>query len=322
MKKIRIGVLGCAAIAKRSVIPAIKNNSDLFELICIASRSKEKAEEYASLFNCKPVIGYDNIFKENIDALYVPLPTGLHREWITKALENNLHVYAEKSLAMTFEDAVFLTNLAKQKGLALMEGYMFQYHTQHKLVKDYINRHEIGEIRLFSAAFGFPPLSDDNFRYDAQIGGGVIHDAAGYPLRALHFILGNKFDVKSSTLYYDKNKGTETYGSAFLSNGEGIGAQLAFGFDNYYQCNYEIWGSEGKIIVHRAYTPGPDLNPKITIEYQAKDNITIQAENCNHFSEAYKEFHKIINNPKCKERHYNEILLQSNSLSEIKELAL
>ena len=104
--KIKIGVLGCASIAKRSVIPAIKNLSCKFELVAVASRSIDKAEVFASDFNCEAIEGYNNIINLNkIDALYIPLPTGLHKEWVNKALLAGKHVYTEKSIALNLADA-------------------------------------------------------------------------------------------------------------------------------------------------------------------------------------------------------------------------
>ena len=74
--------------------------------------------------------------------------------------------------------------LAKSKGLALMEGYMFRYHAQHKKVFELLDSGVVGEIRQFSASFGFPPLALDNFRYDPEIGGGALMDCAGYTVSA------------------------------------------------------------------------------------------------------------------------------------------
>ncbi|CAF3851232.1 unnamed protein product [Rotaria sp. Silwood1] len=99
-----IGVLGCANIAMRSVIPAIKSITD-FKLIAVASRAKEKAAEYAEKFQCEAIEGYDNLIeRKDIDALYIPLPTGLHLEYVIKALESGKHVIAEKSLGMNYTE--------------------------------------------------------------------------------------------------------------------------------------------------------------------------------------------------------------------------
>lgn len=320
MKKIRIGVMGCAAIAKKSVIPAILALPEQFELVAIASRSSEKAIEFADLFHCKAVTGYDQLLLEDIDAVYVPLPTGLHEEWINKALLAGKHVYAEKSVAASFASAKSMVENAKNNQVALMEGYMFLYHTQHQQVKNLIAEGAIGAIRNFSGAFGFPPLAEGNFRYDAEIGGGALYDAAGYPLRAVHFFMGNDYKVVASTLNIDPQIGTNLYGSAFLKNDSGVGAQIAFGFDHFYQCNYEIWGSKGKITATRAYTPTPDFKPVILLEQQGSIQ-EIEADACSHFLGAMQEFYEVCTGSKSKDSHYDAILLQSESQQLIQEFS-
>ncbi len=317
-KKIRIGILGCANIARRFVIPAIKNLDSCFELVGVASRSADKAAEFAKEFNCNSYVGYDSLVSaENIDALYIPLPTGLHKEWINKALLSGKHVYAEKSISSCYSDAEKMVSNARDVGLALMEGFMFQYHSQHQQVFNLLKRGAIGEIRHFHSSFGFPPLPDDNFRYDQNLGGGVLLDAAGYPLRAAHFILGDSLKVDGATLFNDPKKGSATYGSAFLSNSNGLGASLAFGFDNFYQCSYEIWGAKGKITADRAFTPRPDFSPKIILETNNGTEI-IQAQRDNHFERAFEIFYLIIDKQEKREKHYSDILLQSHSLDLIK----
>lgn len=320
-KIVKIGVLGCAKIARSSFIPAIQSLPDKFELVAVASRSIAKASAFADEFNCKAIEGYENLIHSNIiDALYIPLPTGLHKEWIIKALKAGLHVYAEKSIASKLIDAEKMVSTAKSNDLALMEGYMFQYHSQHQIVLDLLRDGEIGAIRHFTSSFGFPPLGSDNFRYNETIGGGVLLDAAGYSVRAVHFILGSGFEVKGATLYIDPDLKTSIYGSAFLSNSKGIGASVSFGFDNYYQCRYEIWGETGKISAERAFTPKPNDSPKIIIS-KADGSNTIEVEPEDHFVKALKEFHFAIRNSGNRAKHYSEILVQSKSLDQIKDLS-
>ena len=320
-KKISIGVLGCAAIAERSVIPAIKALDSKFELVAIASRTAEKAEKFSQRFSCEPVVGYDNLINRmDIDSLYIPLPTGLHKEWINKALNSGKHIYAEKSIAMNFADAKEMVSNAQNHRVALMEGFMFQYHSQHQIVFDLINAGEIGEIRNFSTKFGFPPLERGNFRYSETLGGGALLDAAGYTVRAAYFILGNDFTIEAATMKRDASLGTNIYGSAFMSNKKGIGASLAFGFDNQYQCMYEIWGQKGKITADRAFTPKDNYSPKIILEKGIETQI-IQAPADNHFEKAFSEFYNIIEDPELRKKHYEDILLQSKSLDAIRTLS-
>lgn len=319
MKKLNIAVMGCAGIAQRSMIPAIKAVPE-WNLVAVASRSKEKAERFAEQFDCEAVVGYENLLnRSDIDAIYMPLPTGLHHEWITKALKAGKHVLAEKSIAYDYASAVEMVNIAKANSLVLMEDFMFQYHSQHQFVFDLLRKGEIGEIRVFRANFAFPPMPKTNFRYDDDIGGGALLDAAGYTVRAVHFILGDKFEVKAANLYIDSETGTNIYGGAFLDNGKGVSAQIAFGMDHYYQCNYEIWGSKGKITADRAFTPKPDFSPLIIVEKQG-ERKEHQMPPDNHFSGSIKEFHQAISTGDV-EKHHHDVLLQSKTLDDIRRLS-
>lgn len=316
MEIVRIGVLGCAAIAERSFIPAIQALSAQFKLVAVASRSLEKAELLAVKFDCEAIEGYNSLIaRTDIDALYIPLPTGLHREYIVKALNSGKHVYAEKSIAMCLADAQEFVDIAKLKGLALMEGYMFRYHNQHKKVFELLNAGAIGELRQFSASFGFPPLKKDNFRYDSILGGGALLDCAGYVVSAALLLVKDDLFVEGASLYYEN--GASIYGSAFLSNKKGIGCAISFGFDNFYQCTYQLWGSNGMIIVPKAFTPKEKEVTKIILKTaMASEEFNIVADN--HFVKALQEFYHIINSSE-KKKHYDEIIKQSNLLEIIEK---
>jgi NDP-hexose-3-ketoreductase len=209
--------------------------------------------------------------------------------------------------------------LAHLKRLVLMEDFMFQYHSQHRFVLEMLRNKEIGDIRVFRASFGFPPFPKGNFRYDDIIGGGALLDAAGYTARAVHFILGDDFVVKAANLFYDREYGTNIYGGAFLVNGKGVSAQLGFGFDHFYQCNYEIWGNKGKITVDRAFTPKPDYSPLIIVEKQG-DRQEYRMDPDNHFAGSIREFHRAITEGDG-EKHYHQVLLQSRTLDDIRSLS-
>lgn len=321
MKKIRIGVLGCANIAHRSVIPAILSLPEKFELVAVASRTLDKATVFAQEFGCEAVAPYESLVERpDIDAVYVPLPTGLHKEWINKALSSGKHVYAEKSIAFSLEDALEMVRNARAHNVSLMEGFMFQYHSQNLKVKEMLTNGAVGDIRHFAGSFGFPPFPDpDNFRYDKEVGGGAIFDACGYPVRAAFFLLGESLKVQGASVYYDTKQGSSLYGSAFLRGENGLGAAVSFGFDNYYQCNYQIWGTKGKLTANRAFTPKADQSTTLTWEHDYKTE-TIECPADNHFVKAMMEFYAIIHDSDRRERHFSEILHQSEALETIVKL--
>ena len=316
MKKLKIGILGCANIAKRSVIPALLTIHE-FELVAIASRTKTKAKEFAAEFGGEAIEGYQNLLdRKDIDAIYMPLPTGLHEEWIIKALDAGKHILVEKSFAMNYDSAQMMVRKAKEKNLLIMENFMFLYHGQHNFVKQLMEDGEIGELRCFRSSFGFPPLANDNFRYNKELGGGALLDAAAYTIRASQLFLGNELTVAASNLNYNHST-VDIFGGAYLKSKTGIFSEVAFGFDNFYQCNYELWGSKGKITAQRAFTPAANFKPTITLEIQGKVfNYEVDAEN--HFVNILHEFKRcIFENDR--DKKYIEILNQSRLLQELKD---
>jgi len=316
MQKIKIGVLGCASIAERSVIPAILS-IPVFELIAVSSRSAEKANKFAQQFNCEAVVGYQNLLnRKDIDVIYIPLPTGLHEEWVLKTLAAGKHILIEKSVASNYVSAKKMVEMARKKGLLLMENFMFLHHQQHQLVKQLIKDGKIGEIRSFRSSFGFPPLSAANFRYQKELGGGALLDAGAYTVRACQFFLGNELKVEAATLNY-LNFEVDIFGGAFLKSANGMFAEIAFGFDNFYQCNYEIWGSKGKITASRAFTPKVDFSPTITLE-QDSEVFDYKVEVDNHFVNILNELIRCLAENDF-ENNYQEILNQSSLLQELKD---
>ena len=317
--KLNIGVLGCANIARRSVIPAILE-LDEFNLVAVASRTQEKASAFAKEFGCEAIEGYDNIVnREDIDAIYLPLPTGIHEEWVLKCLDNGKHLLVEKSFAQDFSSADKMISKAKENNLLVMEDFMFKYHSQQKTILDIYESGKIGELRCFRSSFGFPPFPDqENFRYKKPLGGGALLDSAAYTIKASQMFLENNLQVRAAQLNY-QDRDVDIYGGAFLADDSGLIAEVAFGFDNFYQCNYELWGSKGKLIANKSFTPKAHEKPTITLEVQGNSEI-IELEADNHFIKILKAFSENIQKGSF-ESHYEELLRQSKLLDQVKTLS-
>ena len=319
-RKIRIGVLGCANIAIRTMIPELHRHPD-FELVAIASRNLDKAGPIAQQYGSKAVT-YDRLVEHpGIDAVYVPLPTGLHSEWVTRFLAAGKHVLCEKSLGCSFSEVEQMVALARRNRLLLMENFQFRFHSQHAYVKPLLASGLLGDIRCFRASFGFPPFSDGaaNIRYQKKLGGGALLDAGAYTLKATTFMLGNGFKVKAATLNMSQEFGVDIGGAIYLENGRGLVSETAFGFDNFYQCNYEIWGSKGKLTTKRAFTAPPGFSPEIIIETSEGVEVkTLLADD--HFANLLSHFVSTLRSGDF-ESEYGECLAQSYLIDEVKRCA-
>lgn len=290
---ISIGIMGCANIARRSILPTLMKHPD-FKIAAIASRFAEKAKENAEVYHCIPMSYQQLVVAPEIDAIYIPLPTGLHYRWCLEALEHGKHVICEKSLAASYNHVEELVSVARQQRCALMETFQFRFHRQNLWVRDYIRSGKLGTIRCFRSSFGFPSfVNADNIRLQAELGGGALLDAGAYTLRALSFVLNNGFQVQSAVLRTPPDQQVDFGGGIFLSDPNGCVAELAFGFDNFYQCNYELWGTEAKITVQRAFTAPANFKPDILIERQGEQERP-ELEPDDHFFNQFTEFARLI----------------------------
>lgn len=321
MKKIiNIAVVGCADIAIRKVLPALRTLNSDFNLIAIASRDYQKAKELAITYDCEAVEGYENLLKiAHIDAVYIPLPTGLHDKWVTFFLKAEKHVYVEKPISMSADETSKFIALAKKKSLTLFEGYMFKHHNQHKIIKKIIQQDIIGDIRFFSSSFGFPPLDKDNIRYDPKLGGGALLDVGGYPLKAAQMFLGD-ISVQASIINHQANRAVDIHGSALLKNIDGVGASISFGFDNFYKNEYEIWGTKGKISLHMAFTPPPDLRNQVHV-HTKNESFSEECEAEDQFIPSLIEFADSMRYDDLRFANYLEIEKQSIAIDQIRALS-
>ncbi|TDV34225.1 Gfo/Idh/MocA family protein [Actinophytocola oryzae] len=276
---LRFGVVGCASIAWRRMLPALVANPDV-RLVAIASRDAAKAARFCDRFGGEPVAGYGELLdRPDVDAVYVPLPPMIHTEWVERALLAGKHVLSEKPLAPTEAEATALVELASARDLALVESFMFLCHSQHVTVRKLVADGVIGELRNLTAEFAFPAKASADIRYVPDVGGGALTDIGVYPVRTALMYLGSDLEVVGSTLHFDPARGVDLGGTALLSTPNGVTAQLTFGMEHSYRSRYELWGSAGRVVVQWAYTPPPTHSPLIRIEQQDRiEELTLPPE--------------------------------------------
>ena len=322
MKKLRIGVLGFASIAQKAIIPAIKDLPEFFEFIGVGTRTEEKKQEIINS-GFDAFVPYEQIIdKDKIDALYIPLPNAMHNQWVKVALESGLHVLVEKSLGCNLKEVEELNQLAREKKLVLIENFQFRFHSQLDYIKDVLARGILGEIRSIRSSFGFPPFSDsNNIRYQEKLGGGALLDAGAYPMKLAQLFLGNDIKVSSAVSMTPQDSEVDIWGGGMIQQTNGSGfIQFAFGFDHFYQCNIEIWGSLGKLTTNRIFTAPPGYLPEVKIE-TAKGIEKIQLASDNHYQNMLKHFWNCTQNQELCEEEYSQNYIQAKLLEEFKKIA-
>jgi dTDP-3,4-didehydro-2,6-dideoxy-alpha-D-glucose 3-reductase len=315
-KNIRVGILGCAQIARRYAIPAFLSMPGV-TLVAIASRDRIKAETWAEEFSIEAE-SYDSLIRRtDIDVIYSPLPIGLQEEWVTHCARAGKHVIVEKSASYSYESVLRMVAICKEYAVGLYENFVPEFHTQHERVLSLIKKGELGTVRVLNASYGFPPFPPDDIRYRLDLHGGSLNDAGCYTVFMARKILAQE-PVAVTCALSCEGKEVDIHGSALLEF-DGAQALLSFGFDNVYQNTYSVWGSKGLVRVLRAFAIPPDL--PTTIDQITNDgkgecitSITVDAEN--QFTKSFTYFCDVVASgaESTREELYARVLAQAKVL--------
>ncbi|MCM1054511.1 MAG: Gfo/Idh/MocA family oxidoreductase [Bacteroides sp.] len=330
--KIKIGVLCPSEIAFRRFMPALEKCED-FEFAGISSASSEewfgesaaeltaaeknKAKKFVDSFGGKLFGSYNELLSSpDIDAVYIPLPPALHFKWAKEALEKGKHVLLEKPFTVALSDTEALLRTAEEKKLAMHENYMFVFHSQIEWIKQKLGEGVIGDIRLIRIDFGFPFRGANDFRYDKKLGGGALLDCGGYTVKLAILFLGDTARVTASQLNSKDGFEVDIYGSATLVNDDGLTVQAAFGMDNDYRCNLEIWGSKGTLFTGRILTAPVDFEPTVRIKTaEGEQTFTLLADDT--FKKSIEFFGRCIGDIDVRREHCKAICRQSKNVEKI-----
>ena len=316
MKKIHFGVIGCGSIAKKGFIPAILKSNNA-KLVAVASRNKKNALSFSKFFKCDAEDNYESLInRHDIDAIYIATIPSTHEEIIISAANHGKHILCEKPLTYSYNSAKNIVNHCKKRNVAILEGFMYQFHSQHQIIKKIILDNQIGKPMLFTANFGFPPFDKDNFRNKNELGGGVLLDAGCYTIHAARKFFQRE-PINIHSIINKNSEGLDIQGIVTLDFGNGQAAQLSFGFNNSYRNNYSIWGENGHITLKRAFSIPEDYQSEIIIERLGKEE-KILCEKDNHFLKEIDYFsNKILLNDLIFDSHI-DIINQYKIIDKIK----
>ena len=196
MEVVRIGVLGAARIAPPALIKPARKNAEA-EVVGIAARDRARAEKFAMKHGVPRVFAdYDAVVAApDIDAIYNPLPNGLHAQWTIAALEAGKHVLCEKPFTANAVEAEAVGAVAQRTGQLVMEAFHWRYHPLAQRMVEIITSGELGTLRHVGMSLCFPlPLFSD-IRYQYDLGGGALMDAGCYTVHIVRTLGGEEPEV-------------------------------------------------------------------------------------------------------------------------------
>ncbi|MCS4276535.1 putative dehydrogenase [Mycetocola sp. BIGb0189] len=183
-RPLRLGVLGAARIASRSLIPAAQTAGDV--LVAVAARDPRRARDYATEHGfLRAENDYAALLRSpDIEAIYVPLVNSEHAEWAARALDAGKHVLVEKPIAANSAQLESLAARASGSGLVLAEAFHYAMHPLWLRVHEVLASGELGRIQSVTIRSEIPAPDDADPRWSLDLAGGSVMDVGCYALHA------------------------------------------------------------------------------------------------------------------------------------------
>src|SRR5690625_2297068 len=302
MTKVRWGVLSTAGIAQTALIPAFNRSSNAVVTAIASSSGSEKAKAVAHEHNIDQAYdSYEKLLVDpDIDAVYIPLPNHLHKQWVIEAANHGKHILCEKPAGLNAAEVIEMKSVCEQNKVLFMEAYMYQFHPQHDRVKEIIAAGEIGEVLYVQGGFTFFMPEEDrsqNIRMSHEKGGGSIYDIGCYPIHAIRQIIGMEPTSVTTEAIVDPTYEVDTDVVAHLTFPSGIRAAIDSSFNLAMRHEYRVFGTEGSINVPRAFRPDIHGGEGLVIVENSRNyrietiNGDIYRLQVEHFSEAVLNRH-------------------------------
>jgi D-xylose 1-dehydrogenase (NADP+, D-xylono-1,5-lactone-forming) len=260
---IRLGVLSTARI-NELLLPAARASEHL-EVVAIASRELARARQYAAEHDIERAYGsYTELLTDDeLDAVYIPLPNGLHVEWSERALGAGKHVLCEKPLARSRAEAERAFETAERAGRILAEAFMYRHHPQTIQIKSLLQAGAVGPLRLIRAAQSFPIERADDVRLFRRLDGGALMDVGCYCVHFARLIAGEPERVYGEQRL--NADGVDLLFSGTMRFAGDLLAQFDAGIDVPQRDFLELVGGDGTMEVHDPWMSGEGPEPAILI---------------------------------------------------------
>jgi D-xylose 1-dehydrogenase (NADP+, D-xylono-1,5-lactone-forming) len=251
---VRWGLLSTAPINLKILAAAAQ--SDRAEVVAVASRDAARAESYAQEHGLEGAHGnYDALLAdEDVDAVYVSLPNGLHVEWTMRALEAGKHVLCEKPMSRHADAVERAFDLADSRGLVLSEGFMWRHHPQTERLVELVREGAIGPLRLVRAAFSFPlaiERSANDARFDPGLDGGAMMDVGCYCVSAIRLFAEEPESLSAEQ--FVGPTGVDVVFAGTLRHAGAVVSHFDCGFVLPRRSELEVIGEDGSLYVRNPF---------------------------------------------------------------------
>ncbi len=252
---LRVGIVGCGVIAA-TIASTISKMGDEVRIEAVASRSKEKAEEFASRFSVAKAYGdYQELYDDgDVDLVYVAVPHSHHKTVMLDAIEKGKNILCEKAFTVNEEEAKAVFAKAKEKGVFVGEAMWTRYMPSRSIINQAIKDGRIGRVTSISANLGYK-LTHKERIMKRELAGGALLDIGIYPLNFALMVENESTITGMAGLCTKSETGVDLSENMTLTFSSGVIASISADAEAITdRCGW-IYGTEGSIEVINVNNP-------------------------------------------------------------------
>jgi predicted dehydrogenase len=263
---LRIGILGAARIAPTALVKPARRTRRA-TVTAVAARDRAKAEEFARKQGIPRVVdSYAELIADpDIDAIYNPLPNGLHGYWTIAALRAGKHVLCEKPFTANADEARTVAEVVNgNPGLVVMEAFHYEYHPFAKRLVEIVRSGELGNVTSIEVAFSAPLWTKGDIRYQLALAGGATMDMGCYPVSLLRLLAPGPRVISAEAKL--SSPGVDRAMDAHFSLPDGGRAHIGCSMfsSSILRLHAEVTGDDGKVSVFNPFSPQHGHRMKVT----------------------------------------------------------
>jgi predicted dehydrogenase len=264
-KIIRYAVVGLGHIAQAAVLPAFGHARVNYVLSALVSGDEVKLSKLSSQYRVEHTYTYDRYHEclrsGLVDAVYLALPNHLHKEYVTTALREGIHVLCEKPLGLTAVECKAMIRASTRSRAKLMVAYRLHFADAHLNLMSLVQSGRLGDVRIVQSLFTQQVRKGDT-RLDPKVGGGPLPDIGIYCINAARYL----FQAEPSEAFAMplRNKDArfrrveEMDGVCLRFPGERLASFVcSFGASN--RTDVDIVGTKGSVRLESAYEYTADM---------------------------------------------------------------
>ncbi len=211
-EKLGVALVGLGRYSNGLLAPGLQLTNHC-ELKGIVTGTPSKIPVWKEKYNIPDanVYNYENMHQiadnDEIDIVYIVLPSGLHAEYSIIAANAGKHVWCEKPMALTVAECQGIINSANKNNVQLTIGYRMQHEPNTQQIMDYAKTKKYGSIKEVKTGAGYRGRhARDNWRAIASLGGGAMYDMGVYPLNAARYAVQEEPIAVSGKQYSERKE--------------------------------------------------------------------------------------------------------------------